>query len=111
MARPQPHPLQTGGTAVSEGGSATSSVAATEAGGATVDASLASSAAAATAAGGATVGAAINEGDANAAPATAEGGATVRTAALVERRRMGLPTTSGSVADTEGGVFLAMMDI
>jgi hypothetical protein len=44
----------------------------------------------------------------------AEGGATVRAAAiLVERRRMGLPPTAGSVADTdsEGGVFLAMTDI
>ena len=48
-----------------------------------------------------------------AAPATAEGGATVRTAALVECQRMGLPPTAGSVADTdsEGGVFLAMMDV
>ena len=42
-----------------------------------------------------------------------EGGATVRAAALVEHRRMGLPPTAGSVADTdsEGGVFLAMTDI
>jgi hypothetical protein len=48
-----------------------------------------------------------------AAPATEEGDATVRAAALVEHRRMGLPPTAGSVADTdsEGGVFLAMMDI
>ena len=101
------------GAAASEGGSATSATAATEAGGATVGASLASSAAAATAAGGATVGAAVNEGGAAAAPATAEGGATVRTAALVECQRMGLPPTAGSVADTdsEGGVFLAMMDV
>jgi hypothetical protein len=92
---------------------ASSAAAATEAGGATVGASLASSAAAATSAGGATVGAAVNEGGAAAAPATAEGGATVRAADLIERRRMGLPPTAGSVADTdsEGGVFLAMTHI
>jgi len=42
-----------------------------------------------------------------------EGGATVQAAALVERRRMGLPPTAGSVADTDsdGGVFLAIMDV
>ena len=95
------------GAAVSERGAATSAAAATAAGGgATVGASSASSAAAATAEGGATVRAALVERQ-------AEGCATVRAPALVERRRMGLPPTAGSVADTdsEGGVFLAMTDI
>ncbi len=52
-----------------------------------------------------------------AAPATAEGGATVRDAALVERPVEGGATARAAAlverADTnsEGGVFLAMMDV
>jgi len=52
-----------------------------------------------------------------AAPATAEGGATVRATALVGRRVEGGATVQAAAlverADTnsEGGVFLAMMDV
>jgi hypothetical protein len=66
---------------------------------------MASSAAAATAEGGATVRAAAL------VERPAEGGATVGAAALVERRRMGLPPKAECIADSEGGVFLAMMDV